>query len=147
MFVEVNEKNILHAANVHSLSWKDSHKGICKEDFIDLHSVDHQKKYLKSVIDAGGRIYMLIHYKPVGIVSVNDNMIENLYVIPDDQHRGYETELLKFALDKCSGIPTLWILNTNIKAFNLYSKYGFKKTGVVHMLSEKITEQEMQKRD
>ena len=31
MFIKVSEKNIQEAAEIHSLSWKDSHKALRKE--------------------------------------------------------------------------------------------------------------------
>ena len=32
MIIEVNENNILEAATVHSISWKESHRSFCSED-------------------------------------------------------------------------------------------------------------------
>ena len=67
--------------------------------------------------------------KPVGIVSICGSLIENLYVLPDEQGRGYGTQLLAFAVEKCTGAPTLWILSTNDGAKRLYERNGFQPTG------------------
>lgn len=143
MIAEVNEGNIRQAAAIHSESWKESHKSFCSEDFIAQHSAEHQEVYLRKEMQAGKEIYMLIDDKPVGIVSVWENTIENLYVLPDRQHRGYGTTLLMFAMRKCLGIPVLWILNNNKPAYALYSKYGFQKTGKQKRLSDTLSEIEM----
>lgn len=139
----VNEDNILIAAEIHSISWKKSHESFCKKDFLEQHTTQHQKMYLCNEINLGKNLFMLIEDMPVGIVSVHNNLIENLYILPEEQHKGYGTQLLKFAIQQCKGTPTLWILDNNDKAYSLYSKYGFQKTGVSHKLSNNLSEIEM----
>ena len=143
MIVEVDESNITMAAKIHSRSWQESHKDFCKAEFVELHTTKHQEEYLRQEVNTGKKLYMLIESKPVGIVSVYNSMIENLYVLPEEQHKGYGTKLLKFAMQHCEGIPTLWILDNNKKAYSLYSKYGFLITGKKNRLSESISEIEM----
>lgn len=46
-------------------------------------------------------------------------LIENLYILPDEQCKGYGTQLLEFAIQQCKGIPTLWILDINYIAYSL----------------------------
>ena len=41
------------------------------------------------------------------------NLIENLYVIPDQQRKGYGEMLLNYVEEQCEGVPTLWILSNN----------------------------------
>lgn len=143
MIIEVDEKNIKLAAQIHSESWKASHIDFCSTEFIELHSVEHQEEYLRDEMKMGKKVYMLYDEKEVGIVSIKDDLIENLYVLTEEQKKGYGTLLLKFAMDKCIGIPKLWILENNIKAFNLYTKYGFTKTGKKNQLSQILYEIEM----
>lgn len=143
MIIEVNDSNILSAAKIHSESWKESHKSFCSINFIEQHNVAHQEKYLRSEIKAGKKVYMLVDPKPIGIVSVFENLIENLYVLPDEQHKGYGTKLLLFAVQQCPAAPTLWILENNQAAYSLYFKYGFRKTGKKNPLSESLSEMEM----
>ena len=64
----------------------------------------------------GAKVYMLVDEKPVGIVSVTDSMIEDLYVLPDMQNMGYGTKLLQYAESQCTDTPTLWILENNENA-------------------------------
>ena len=143
MIIRVSEKNIQEAAKIHSLSWKDSHKEFCSKDFIEIHDIKKQKIYLKEEINTGKELYMLIEDYPVGIISIYKNIIENLYVLPKEQHKGYGTKLLLFAVNRCEPTVILWVLNNNKKAYSLYSKYGFKKTGRINKLSNNIMEIQM----
>lgn len=147
MIIKVTEKNIQKAAEIHSISWKESHKEFCSIDFIEKHTVENQIKYLYNEINLGKDIFMMIENYPVGIVSIKDNLIENLYIIPSEQGKGYGTKLLLFAVSKCKGEPTLWILDNNKRAYKLYSKNGFNKTGKFNILSDSISEIEMKKRN
>ncbi len=129
MIIPVNEQNIMDAATIHSISWKESHSDFCSPDFIEIHSPEQQLKYMRDKMHKGTKFFMLADEDPVGIVSVKDNLIEDLYVLPDKQKRGYGTKLLQFAISQCPGTPTLWILENNVKAEKLYLRMGFEKTG------------------
>lgn len=146
MIIEVSENELHAAAAIHSASWKASHRAFCKPDFIERHTPEQQEIYLRQEMASGKKVYMLVDTRPVGIVSIIDSRIENLYVLPDEQRRGYGTKLLQFALQKCDGTPTLWILDNNTPAYSLYTKYGFTKTGVFHRLSPEIAEIEMKRK-
>ncbi len=125
----VNKSDVIKAAIIHSESWKESHRNICSPEFLAIHTPERQKKYLEAEIAKGVQLYMLTNEKPVGIVSVHGGLIENLYVLPSEQNKGYGTKLLTYAVDKCTESPSLWILNTNTRAKNLYERNGFKPTG------------------
>ena len=101
MIVEVTEDNIFEAAKIHSESWKESHKAFCSKEFVEKHNIERQLEYLRNEINNGKDVYMLIDNIPVGIVSVKDSLIENLYILPEEQGKGYGTELLKFAIKNC----------------------------------------------
>ena len=132
MIEPVNEQNIDIAAAIHSESWKESHRAFCAPDFVELHSQEHQKEYLLEKMKAGTLLYMLFDEasgKNVGIVSVTENLIEDLYILPAEQNKGYGTKLLRFACRKCPDKPTLWILENNLNAARLYQREGFSLTG------------------
>ncbi|MCI1981892.1 MAG: GNAT family N-acetyltransferase [Oscillospiraceae bacterium] len=143
MIVKVNDGSLMSAAKIHSESWKESHKSFCSADFVEQHTAEHQENYLRGEIKAGKKVYMLVENRPVGIVSVHENLIENLYILPDEQNKGYGTKLLLFAMRHCPEAPTLWILENNYRAYSLYSKYGFRETGKQHKLSQNLSEIEM----
>ena len=94
MVVKVNEENLPFAAEIHAESWRDSHSAFCSTAFVKQHTVARQKKYLEQEIQDGKQLYMLVKEVPVGIVSIKDSLIENLYVRPDEQHKGYGSELV-----------------------------------------------------
>ena len=81
----------------------------------------------------------------MGIVSVQGDLIENLYVLPSQQNKGYGTQLLNFAQGQCANAPRLWILNTNQGAKRFYERNGFRPTGNVLHHSGGIYELEMSK--
>lgn len=143
MIEQVTEKNLSLAAYVHSLSWQASHASLCSPDFVALHTPDHQAAYLKNEMRQGKRLFLLTDGKPVGIVTVWRSLIENLYVLPDKQQKGYGTALLNHAIGQCDDIPTLWVLNTNKVAQRIYQKNGFRETGRTHTLNDSLFEIEM----
>jgi len=137
----VTAGNIRQAAFIHSESWKASHRFL-PADVVEKRTVDRQTAYLQRQIDSGKTLYMLTDDIPVGVVSVQDNMIENLYILPDRQRRGYGRCLLDFAVEQCTASPVLTVLCNNT-AIEMYRKYGFKETGKVTPLNPDLWEIEM----
>lgn len=129
MIEKVTQAEIMQAAIIHAESWKESHKNICSPEFLAIHTPERQKRYLESEVEKGAQLYMLTDCKPVGIVAVHGCVIENLYVLPSEQNKGYGTQLLAFAVEKCSGTPSLWVLSTNDRARRFYEHKGFRPTG------------------
>lgn len=129
MIVPVDETNLLQAATIHSISWKESHRAFCAPDFIETHTPDRQREYLRNKMNNGTKLYMLVEEKPIGVVSVTKGLIEDLYILPDMQNMGHGTKLLLYAVGQCTDTPTLWILENNINAERLYRRIGFKETG------------------
>ena len=141
MIIPVNETNLLQAAMIHSISWRESHRSFCTPDFIELHTPDRQRDYLSGKMNSGTKIYLLrIDEKFIGIVSVTNSLIEDLYVLPDWQNMGYGTQLLQYAIRQCADTPTLWILENNTRAEKLYRGMGFKKTGKKNSITDELDE-------
>ena len=139
----VDNTTILQAAAVHSISWKESHRAFCTPDFIKKHTPARQQEYLQNKMSGGAKVYLLVDEKPVGIVSVTDSLIEDLYVLPEMQNRGYGTKLLQFAISLCPGIPVLWILENNTGAKRLYHRMGFQETGRRNAITNGLDEIEL----
>ncbi len=140
MIISVNQTNLLLAATIHSISWKESHRAFCTPDFIELHTPDRQREYLNNKMNNGTKIYMLVEEDPIGIVSVTYSLIEDLYVLPDMQNMGYGTKLLQYAIEQCTDTPTLWILENNTGAERLYRRMGFMKTGRKNSITSELDE-------
>jgi len=79
-----------------------------------------------------------------GIVSINHNLIENLYVLPNQQRKGYGTILLNYAEQKCEQCPFLWILSNNDRGRSFYQKHGYVFTGEKKELKGGLAELKMQ---
>lgn len=137
---EVLEDNVMEAAVVHSLSWQDSHESFCSRAFVEKHTPEHQKSYIMDKICNGSEFFLLRAPDPVGVVSVKGSLIEDLYVIPEMQNRGFGSILLRYAVLKCKGTPTLWILENNANAERLYRKRGFVPTGNVNSIGGRLKE-------
>ena len=142
MIVEVDESNIAAAGAVHAESWRDSH-GFCTPEFVAAHTAETQTEYLRREMAAGKEVFLLLDPEPVGIVSVHGDLIENLYVLPEKQGRGYGSELLAYAAARCAGTPRLWVLNINENARRLYERRGFRETGNRRELKGGLAELEM----
>ena len=138
----VTESNIQRAAYIHAESWKESHKSFVSAEAIAKRTVERQTDYLRQQINDGKKVYMLTDDIPVGIVSIKDSLIENLYVLPERFRQGYGSKLLNFAISKCTDDPMLTVLNNN-SAIEMYRKFGFKETGVLIPLNENLWEIEM----
>ena len=144
MIVAVDKTNLLQAAIIHSVSWKESHSSFCAPDFVEMHTPERQQGYIQSKIDCGSRFFMLIEDdEPIGIVSVKDDLIEDLYILPQKQRMGFGTKLLQFAMEQCTDNPTLWILENNSNAKRLYHKMGFRETGRKNVITDGLDEIEL----
>ena len=140
MIITVSQSELREAARIHSVSWQESHRSFCTPEFIALHTPEHQEEYLRDKMDHGARIFMLTEDEPVGIVSVTGSLIEDLYILPEYQNRGYGTRLLHYAIRRCEGVPTLWILGNNLDAGRLYRREGFRETGRRNVITDKLDE-------
>jgi len=140
VIIPVDKATLFQAAAIHSISWKESHRSFCTRDFLELHTPDRQLKYLSNKMSNGTKVFMLVDKKPVGIVSVTKNIIEDLYVLPDRQNMGYGTKLLQYAVTQCTDTPMLWILENNKNAARLYQRMGFEETGRRNSVADGLDE-------
>lgn len=144
VIVDVTKENVTSAGEIHSLSWKKSHEAFCSKEFIEKHTAERQTDYLRQKMSKGSNIYMLIDDElPVAIISITGSLIEDLYVRPDCQQKGYGTTLLNSSLSKCCATPVLWILENNSAAQRFYEKNGFLLTGKRKKVTSGLDELEM----
>ncbi len=141
--VQVNRDNLIQAAEIHAISWRESHREFCSPAFVEEHTIERQADFLLGELHAGKKIFMLVDEKPVGIVSVDDNRIANLYVLPEEQKKGYGSILLEHAIRQCKGTPCLWVLSNNEVATRMYYKRGFRESGIRKYMSSAIFQFEM----
>lgn len=127
--LRVNNETLHEAAEIYTLSWRESHKKLCSPAFLESKTLDVQRAYLESQMQEGKVFYILVEQVPRGIVSVYKNRIEHLYVHPAYQRQGYGSHLLDYAMKLCEGNPSLSILNTNLRAKAFYESRGFVEIG------------------
>ncbi len=145
-FELVSEQNIDAAAEIHSVSWKESHKDFCTYEFVQAHTKKRQRQYIEREMEIGKRFYLLLDNGAKGIVSVTGDVIGDLYVLPSEQSKGYGTKLLEFAENMCSSKTKLWVLSNNARAIKLYKKLGYMFTDNKKILRDDLQELEMEKR-
>ena len=96
LVTQSDQTGMMQAAVIHSESWKASHKNICSAEFLAIHTPQRQKHYLETEMEKGAQLFMLMHEKPVGIVTIRGDLIENLYVLPSEQNAGEQAALSGF---------------------------------------------------
>ena len=55
----VDEANVRQAAEIHSVSWKESHRAFCAPGFVEAHTPEWQRAYLRSKMDGGAKVFLL----------------------------------------------------------------------------------------
>lgn len=66
--------------------------------------------------------------RPAGFVGVSDELIEMLFVHPDEHGKGYGSALLRFAVEE-RGLRRVDVNEQNGKALSFYLHRGFEVTG------------------
>ena len=95
--------------------------------FLDHHS---DEKIRDDILNR--KVFLLCDYGiNVGTVSVSENEIGRLFVLPDFQHKGYGRTLLDFAEKKVSEISAKIILDASLPAKAIYRKRGYVESDYV----------------
>ena len=62
-----------------------------------------------------------------GLIHVEENQIQELYVDPFFQHCGIGAKLIEFAIHEHNA-KYLWVLEKNLSSIKFYESHGFKAT-------------------
>ena len=147
--IPVTEENAPLAGAVHAASWQASHRHFCPEEFVLRFDARRQTEYLLEGMRRGKQVWLLEDPEPAGLISLTEtgegSLIEDLYVLPQLEGRGYGGALLKAAIAQARGPVYLWILNNNVKALDYYLKRGFALSGREKPLSGSLSELEMRR--
>ena len=148
--IPVTEENAPLAGAVHAASWQASHRHFCPEEFVLRFDARRQTEYLLEGMRRGKQVWLLLDPEPAGLISLTEtgegSLIEDLYVLPRLEGRGYGGALLEAAIAQARGPVYLWILNNNLKALDYYQKRGFALSGREKPLSESLRELEMRRK-
>ena len=134
--VLVDYQNFDAAVAIYTDSWRESHKEICTKEFLENRDY---KGYLQKKL---GKLFLIIDDIPVGVFSMNEDVLGDLYIHPAYQGKGYGTAAIRFAIGKVPQLR-LTVLSGNQRAVFLYEKMGFRFTGQDVPLRNGLLEREM----
>lgn len=60
LFELVTKLNIATAAEIHAISWRESHRAFCSEEFVEAHTTERQMKYIEHEIENDKQFYVLM---------------------------------------------------------------------------------------
>ena len=132
----INESNYEQALGVYRASWRESHRDVCSEEFMERRDYDG---YLRSRMDS---LYVIADGATVGVFSLNGNTFGDLYIHPQNQGKGYGTACIRYAKAQVESLR-LTVLSSNLLAIRLYEREGFQFTGNERPLKNGIRECEM----
>lgn len=96
---------------------------------VDYFLSHHSDRNIKADIE-NGDVYLLLSddNEAVGTVTIKENEICRLFVLPDCQGNGYGRELLTFAENKISEAYSSIVLAASLPAKAIYLKRGYSET-------------------
>ncbi len=96
---------------------------------VDFFLSHHNDKNIETDIE-NGNVYLCFNNdnKAVGTVTIKENEICRLFVLPDQQGKGYGRELLIFTENKISEKHNTIILDASLPAKSIYLKTGYVST-------------------
>lgn len=101
--------------------------------FPELHTAEEDVEFFSKTVFPQNRVYVAETIdggarRIVGFIAFTNDMVNQLYVLPDAAGQGVGSALLAVAIQHCgcAGSLKLWTFQCNLKARNFYSKHGFK---------------------
>ena len=95
---------------------------------VQFFSDHHSDERIKADIDARKVFLLEIDETEIGTVTVADNEINRLFVLPDFQRKGYGRELMDFAEEIIRKKHDYIILDASLPAKQIYLKRGYVTT-------------------
>ena len=134
--VLVDRENFHDALEVYSCSWRESHKSVCTPEFME------NRDYESFLVKKLGQLYLIFDGVLVGVFSLDESVLGDVYIHPAHQRKGYGTEAVRFAQLQSDHLR-LTVLSNNDAAIHLYEKMGFRFTGQDVPLRNGLLEREM----
>lgn len=96
--------------------------------FSEHHSDENILRDIRS-----GIVYLLISDEdiPAGTVTLTDNEVDRLFVLPSFQHRGYGRALMDMAEEKISSAYDVIVLHASLPAKSIYLKRGYREVDYI----------------
>lgn len=95
---------------------------------VQFFSDHHLEDRIKADIDAEKVFVLEVDEIVIGTITVSDNEINRLFVLPDFQHKGYGRALMNFAEEMISKEFDRIILDASLPAKQIYLKRGYVAT-------------------
>lgn len=91
-----------------------------------LHTPADDLAFYTHVVFPGAELWLLEATSIVaGFIAFRPGWVDQLYIHPDHQRRGFGTQLLRFAQDSNSALQ-LWTFQCNHPARAFYERHGFR---------------------
>lgn len=74
---------------------------------------------------------------PIGTITLKNNVINRLFVLPEYQGKGYGSQLMDFAEEKIGREYDRVHIDSSLPAKEMYLKRGYKETNTCHIKAEK----------
>ena len=87
----------------------------------------HSDEHIMADISCGKVFVLYEDGSPVGTVTISDNNINRLFVLPECQHKGYGKALLDFAEKKILESYECVKIDASFPAKRIYKKRGYKE--------------------
>jgi GNAT superfamily N-acetyltransferase len=90
-----------------------------------LHSEAEDRAYFKGVIEGSDVLLARRGPEPIAFIAIGKELVEHLYVRPEDQRGGVGSALLEAAMSRRPGGLSLWTFQRNEGARAFYLGHGF----------------------
>jgi len=87
----------------------------------------HSDEHIRADISEGKVFLLCVNEEPVGTVTISDNNINRLFVLPAFRHKGYGKMLLDFAEKKILESYDCVQIDASFPAKQIYIKRGYKE--------------------
>ena len=94
---------------------------------VDFFCNHHSDEKIRKDIEEGNVYLLNDDGKTIGTVTINDNEINRLFVLPSEQHKGYGRALIDFAEEKILERFDDIELSASFPAKHIYLKRGYKE--------------------
>jgi ribosomal protein S18 acetylase RimI-like enzyme len=110
--------------------WRDSKEKALRQK--DVHDFEEHLAFLRSVLVKENKVFLAIDKefeRVVGILAINGNWLNQLYIHINYQKIGIGSRLLNLAKELSPGKLELYTFEVNKNAQAFYEKHGFRITG------------------
>lgn len=99
-------------------------------DFLSYEDIEFYRKKIPVEYMPNVDLYAVRNDKGelCAFIGLSEDMVEMLFVHPDDMGKGYGSMLLKFAVED-KGIRKIDVNEQNLRAYEFYRKHGFSVAG------------------